>query len=80
MRRRIRNCVWTALIIFLGLVAGGCSTQAEDKKQKAKAPERPPIAVEVTMVRASEVIGSIEVTGSLSYKFGGEVKSEYTGS
>lgn len=79
MRRRIRNCAWTALIIFLGMVAGGCSTQAEDKKQAAKAAERPPVAVEVTMVRASEVTGAIEVTGSLSYKFGAEVKSEYTG-
>jgi membrane fusion protein (multidrug efflux system) len=79
VRRRIRNCAWTALIIFLGMVAGGCSTQAEDKKQAAKAAERPPVAVEVTMVRASEVTGAIEVTGSLSYKFGAELKSEYTG-
>jgi RND family efflux transporter MFP subunit len=61
------------------MVAGGCSTQAEDKKQAAKAAERPPVAVEVTMVRASEVIGAIDVTGSLSYKFGADVKSEYTG-
>jgi len=79
VRRRIRTCAWTALIIFLGMVAGGCSTQAEDKKQAAKAAERPPVAVEVTMVRASEVIGAIDVTGSLSYKFGADVKSEYTG-
>jgi membrane fusion protein (multidrug efflux system) len=79
VRRRIRNCAWTALIIFLGMVAGGCSTQAEDKKQAAKAAERPAVAVEVTMVRASEVTGAIEVTGSLSYKFGAELKSEYTG-
>ena len=79
MRRRIRNCAWTALIIFLGMVAGACSTQAEDKKQAAKAAERPPVAVEVTMVRASDVTGAIEVTGALSYKFGAELKSEYTG-
>jgi len=61
------------------ILAIGCSTQAEDKKQAAKAAERPPVAVEVTMVRASEVTGAIEVTGSLSYKFGAEMKSEYTG-
>jgi RND family efflux transporter MFP subunit len=61
------------------MAAGGCSTQAEDKKQAAKAAERPPVAVEVTMVRASDVTGAIEVTGSLSYKFGAELKSEYTG-
>jgi len=74
-----RNWAWTALVIFLGMVAGGCSTQAEDKKQTAKVSERPPVAVEVTKVSASEVTGAIEVTGSLSYKFGADVKSEYTG-
>ena len=79
MRPSIRNCAWAALIFSLGMVAGGCSTQAEDKKQAAKVAERPPVAVEVTQVRASEVTGAIEVTGSLSYKFGADVKSEYTG-
>ena len=79
MRRGIRNCAWTALVIFLGMVTAGCSSQAEDKKQAAKVAERPPVAVEVTMVRASDVTGAIDVTGSLSYKFGAEVKSEYTG-
>lgn len=79
MRRKIGNCGWAALVIFLGIVAGGCSTQAEDKKQAAKAAERPPVAVEVTKVRASEVNGAIEATGSLAYKFGADLKSEYTG-
>jgi RND family efflux transporter MFP subunit len=79
VRRKIGNCGWAALVIFLGIVAGGCSTQAEDKKQAAKAAERPPVAVEVTKVRASEVTGAIEATGSLAYKFGADVKSEYTG-
>ena len=79
MRRKIGNCAWTALVIFLGMAAGGCSTQAEDKKQAAKGAERPPVAVEVTKVSASSITGAIEVTGSLSYKFGAEVKSEYTG-
>ena len=79
MRGIIRKCSWPTLVIFLGMVAGGCSTQAEDKKQAAKVAERPPVAVEVTKVRASEVTGTIEVTGSLSYKFGADVKSEYTG-
>jgi membrane fusion protein, multidrug efflux system len=79
VRRKIGNCAWTALIIFLGMVAGGCSTQADDKKHPAKVAERPPVAVEVTKVRASEVTGSIEATGSLAYKFGADVKSEYTG-
>jgi RND family efflux transporter MFP subunit len=79
VRRKIGNCGWAALVIFLGIVAGGCSTQAEDKKQAAKAAERPPVAVEVTKVRASEVNGAIEATGSLAYKFGADLKSEYTG-
>jgi membrane fusion protein (multidrug efflux system) len=79
VKRTTRNTAWTALVIFLGVVAGGCSTQAEDKKQAAKVAARPPVAVEVTQVRPSEVTGAIEVTGSLSYKFGADVKSEYTG-
>jgi len=79
VRGIIRKCSWPALVIFLGMVTGGCSTQAEDKKQAAKVAERPPVAVEMTKVRASEVTGTIEVTGSLSYKFGADVKSEYTG-
>ena len=79
MRRTIRNCAWAALIIVLGMVAGGCSTQAEDKKQKPKAAERPPVAVEVTKGAVSAITEGIDVTGALAYKFGAEVKSEYTG-
>ncbi|MGE5252906.1 MAG: efflux RND transporter periplasmic adaptor subunit [Planctomycetaceae bacterium] len=79
MKRTTRNTAWIALVIFLGVVAGGCSTQAEDEKQAAKVAARPPVAVEVTEVRPSDVTGAIEVTGSLSYKFGADVKSEYTG-
>jgi len=79
VRRKIGNCRWTALVIFMGMVAGGCYSQAEDKRQAAKVAERPPVAVEVTKVQSSEVTGTIEVTGSLSYKFAADVKSEYTG-
>ena len=79
MRRALKKFVWTALLIFLGGVVSGCSTQAEDKKQAAKAAERPPVAVEVTKVAASAISGGIDVTGALAYKFGAEVKSEYTG-
>jgi RND family efflux transporter MFP subunit len=75
----LKKFAWTALFIFVGGVVSGCSTQAEDKKQAAKVAERPPVAVEVTMVISSEVTKAIEVTGSLSYKFGADVKSEYTG-
>jgi len=63
----------------MGMVAGGCYSQAEDKRQAAKVAERPPVAVEVTKVQSSEVTGTIEVTGSLSYKFAADIKSEYTG-
>jgi membrane fusion protein (multidrug efflux system) len=79
VRRKIGNYAWPALIIWLGMAAGGCSTQAEEKKQAAKVADRPPVAVEATKVSASEVTGAIEATGSLSYKFGADVKSEYTG-
>lgn len=79
MRGRIGNWAWAGFGIVLGIWAGGCTTQAEDKKQAAKVAERPPVAVEVTKVVASEVTGAIDVTGSLAYKFGADVKSEYTG-
>ncbi len=41
--------------------------------------ERPPVAVEVTRVEAGDLEERIAVVGSLSPKFQGEVKAEYSG-
>ncbi|MCJ7495667.1 MAG: efflux RND transporter periplasmic adaptor subunit [Deltaproteobacteria bacterium] len=57
----------------------GCSATGEDKKPNEKVGQRPPVAVEVTKVTAANITDGIEVIGTLSSKFGAEVKSEYTG-
>jgi membrane fusion protein (multidrug efflux system) len=57
----------------------GCSATGEDKKPNEKVGQRPPAAVEVTKVTAANITDGIEVIGTLSSKFGAEVKSEYTG-
>jgi membrane fusion protein (multidrug efflux system) len=71
-------------IIAVGLMAlslgiYGCSATGEDKKQAAKVAERPPVAVEVARVSSENITDGIDVVGSLSSKFGADVKSEYTG-
>jgi membrane fusion protein (multidrug efflux system) len=75
----MKICLWPALFIFLGAVAGGCSAQSEDKKPAEKSGGKPPVAVEVTKAAASDVVNGIDVIGSISSKFGADVKSEYTG-
>jgi len=75
----MKICVWPALFIFLGAVVGGCSAQSEDKKPAEKAGGRPPVAVEATKATASDIVDGIDVIGSISSKFGADVKSEYTG-
>jgi len=57
----------------------GCSATGEDKKPNEKVGQRPPVAVEVTKVTAVNITDGIEVIGTLSSKFGADVKSEYTG-
>jgi len=69
---------WPVLLILLA-AAGGCSTQSEDPKTPAKTAGRPPVAVEVTRAAASDIVDGIDVVGSISPKFGADVRSEYTG-
>jgi membrane fusion protein (multidrug efflux system) len=66
-------------LLALSLGIGGCSATGEDKKQAAKVPERPPVAVEVARASSESITDGIDVVGSLSSKFGADVKSEYTG-
>ena len=63
--------------VWMGIY--GCSATGEDKKPNEKVGQRPPVAVEVTKVTAANITDGIEVIGTLSSKFGAEVKSEYTG-
>jgi membrane fusion protein, multidrug efflux system len=72
---------WTAVLILLLCAAGiyGCSAQSKEEGPAPKAATRPPVAVEVTPAKAADVFEGIDVVGSLSAKFGADVKSEYTG-
>jgi RND family efflux transporter MFP subunit len=63
--------------VWMGIY--GCSATGEDKKPNEKVGQRPPVAVEVTKVTAANISDGIEVIGTLSSKFGADVKSEYTG-
>lgn len=68
-------------VLLLFLMAGpyGCSAQSEEKRAGEKPAGKPPVAVEVTPALASDSVEGIDVVGSLSAKFGADVKSEYTG-
>jgi RND family efflux transporter MFP subunit len=75
----IRRSMLGAALIVLWVGLCGCSATGEDKKQAAKLAERPPVAVEVARVSSENITDGIDVVGSLSSKFGADVKSEYTG-
>ena len=68
-----------AALFALWMGIYGCSATGEDKKPNEKIAQRPVVAVEVTKAAASNVIEGVEVIGTLSPKFGADVKSEYTG-
>jgi len=65
-------CYWTGSI--------GCSQSGGDQKSEEKTGGKPPVAVEVTKVSATDFTEGIDVVGSLAAKFGADVKSEYAGS
>jgi membrane fusion protein, multidrug efflux system len=70
------SLLWFAVVIW-GLA--GCSAGGEEKKANDKTMGKPPVAVEVTKVTATEMTEGIEVVGTLGAKFGADVRSEYTG-
>jgi RND family efflux transporter MFP subunit len=68
--------VWL-LILWIGL--SGCSGKGESKDPDRKTTGRPPVAVEVIKAATADFTEGIDVVGSLSPKFGADVKSEYSG-
>jgi membrane fusion protein (multidrug efflux system) len=74
-----RGFIPKAALFALWMGIYGCSATGEDKKPNEKIAQRPVVAVEVTKAAASNVIEGVEVIGTLSPKFGADVKSEYTG-
>jgi RND family efflux transporter MFP subunit len=74
----IRFVSGVVLLIF-SVAFSGCSGKEESKNPNAKNVERPPVAVEVTKVTKMDHSEGIDVVGSLSPKFGADVKSEFAG-
>ncbi len=74
-----KGFILKAAFFALAMAIYGCSATGEEKKPNEKIARRPVVAVEVAKASASTVIEGIEVIGTLSSKFGAEVKSEYTG-
>ncbi|MBU1209300.1 MAG: efflux RND transporter periplasmic adaptor subunit [Proteobacteria bacterium] len=74
-----KGFIQKAALFALWMGIYGCSATGEDKKPNEKIAQRPVVAVEVTKAAASTVIEGVEVVGTLSPKFGADVKSEYTG-
>jgi membrane fusion protein (multidrug efflux system) len=74
-----RTWVGAGLFLSLWLIVGGCSSPRDKKEPGEKTASRPPVAVEASQTRASDVVEGIDVVGSLFPKYGADVKSEYTG-
>jgi membrane fusion protein (multidrug efflux system) len=74
-----RKWVGAGLFLSLWLIVGGCSSPRDKKEPGEKTASRPPVAVEASHTRASDVVEGIDVVGSLFPKYGADVKSEYTG-
>jgi RND family efflux transporter MFP subunit len=64
-------------MLWIGL--SGCSGKGESKDPGGKTTGRPPVAVEVIKAATADFTEGIDVVGSLSPKFGADVKSEYVG-
>lgn len=75
----IRRYVSGAVLLTLWIICSGCSDKGAGKNQGEKTAGRPPVAVEVAKVGVADYTEGIDVVGSLSPKFGADVKSEYSG-
>jgi membrane fusion protein (multidrug efflux system) len=75
----IRRVVFGALLLAFWLTSTGCSKSGGDQRPGPKGDGKPPVAVEVAKVSAMDFAEGIDVVGSLTAKFGADVKSEYAG-
>src|SRR3989304_7906858 len=69
----------TSMLLLLCIGFPGCSSSGDAQKVNDKTSSRPPVAVEATKVVLSDLTEGIDAVGSLLYKFGADVKSEYAG-
>jgi len=74
----LRVALW-AMLLTLWMGFSGCSEKGDSKNPGDKTTGRPPVAVEFTQVIKTDLTEGIEVVGSLSPKFGADVKSEFVG-
>lgn len=75
----IRSVAWGAWVLAIWFASTGCSRSGGDQKLEDRAVGKPPVAVEVTKVSTADFTEGIDVVGSLTAKFGADVKSEYAG-
>jgi len=74
-----KEWVSAALFFFLWMIIHGCSVPSEEKRPVEKSASKPTVAVEASKATTSDIMEGIDVVGSLSPKFGADVRSEYTG-
>ncbi|KAF0217883.1 MAG: RND family efflux transporter MFP [Geobacteraceae bacterium] len=72
---------WILAIVALMLLIAinGCTGNGEATNQPAKGAAKPPVAVEVQAITASDLAEGVEVTGSLEPKFWADVKTQIPG-
>lgn len=68
-----------ALMLLILFCVSGCSGKGDAKTGKTDKAERPPVAVEILPVAASEMVEGVDVVGTLTPKFETEVKSQILG-
>lgn len=71
----MNKAVVLVTIVFFAVTFSACGKSGADKEQLAK----PPVAVESTIVKPSELLEYIEVTGNLEPKFSVDVKTQIPG-
>ncbi len=79
MRRIGRQVLFLAIIGAVAAAAAGCGSAPEPSASAAPAAGKPPVAVGVATVAATDLQDSVEVVGSLEPKFSADVKSEVSG-
>lgn len=65
------------ILLMVALCFTGCRAKGDAKAGKSS--ERPPVAVEIVTVAASELTEGVDVVGALTPKFEAEVKSQILG-
>lgn len=75
----IQKLALGVMLLALSVGSLSCSGKGKEGKAEEKNRGRVPIAVEVAKAVASDFTEEIDVVGSLSYKFGAEIKSEFAG-